>query len=42
MKRCPHCDLEMEHIEDEPDVNIIGGWYCTHCDISIMDEAEEE
>lgn len=37
MKRCKHCDLEMEHQETEPDVGIIGGWYCSHCDISEND-----
>jgi hypothetical protein len=33
-KRCPMCDLEMERIEDEPDVGIVGGWYCSHCEHS--------
>lgn len=33
--RCKHCDLEMERHEDEPDTNIPGGWYCSHCDIFV-------
>jgi hypothetical protein len=37
MKRCPKCDLEMEHQEAEPDVGVNGGWYCSHCDISYPD-----
>jgi len=37
-KRCPMCDLEMEHQEADPDVGINGGWYCTHCDYSASDE----
>jgi transposase-like protein len=36
-KRCPHCNLEMEHVEDEPDVGIVGGWHCEHCDKSFDD-----
>jgi transposase len=27
-KTCPKCGLEMELIEDEPDVGIVGGWDC--------------
>jgi transposase-like protein len=37
-KYCPMCDLEMEHQENEPDVGIVGGWYCAHCDSSSSDE----
>ena len=36
-KRCPHCDQEMEHDEEDPDVGIRGGWYCSHCDESFDD-----
>jgi hypothetical protein len=25
---CPKCGAEMQHIDDEPDVNIEGGWAC--------------
>ncbi len=31
MKRCPKCNAEMEQVEDEPDVDIHGGWYCHQC-----------
>jgi transposase-like protein len=37
-KRCPMCDLEMEHQESEPDVGIESGWYCAHCDSLSSDE----
>ena len=30
--RCPKCDHEMERTENEPDVNVIGGWSCDTCD----------
>lgn len=36
-KRCKFCDLEMEHQDDEPDVGVVGGWYCAHCDLSEND-----
>jgi hypothetical protein len=39
---CPYCDLEMEHLEDEPDVGIVGGWHCSHCAISFSDDASYE
>ena len=35
--RCPKCDQEMDHIEDEPDVNVPGGWACYDCDVFIHD-----
>jgi hypothetical protein len=25
----------MEHIEGEPDVNIVGGWECSECEVFI-------
>lgn len=27
-KECPKCEGEMELIEPEPDVGIVGGWEC--------------
>ena len=42
MKRCPHCDLELERIEDEPDVGIVGHWYCAHCDVTLDDRDDDE
>jgi hypothetical protein len=37
------CDLEMEHLEPEPDVGIVGGWFCCHCDecFSYEDDYDE-
>jgi hypothetical protein len=32
---CHKCDKPMEHIEDEPDVNVIGGWECSECGVFI-------
>ncbi len=29
---CPKCGKPMEHIEAEPDVNIVGGWECSPCE----------
>jgi hypothetical protein len=37
IRYCKLCDLEMEHIESDPDVGIVGGWYCEHCAISYDD-----
>lgn len=42
MKRCRHCDLEMERVEDEPDVGIVGGWYCSHCNLSEEADLDDE
>lgn len=28
---CPKCGLEMERIEGELNVNIVGGWLCEEC-----------
>jgi transposase len=36
-KQCPKCGEEMEHFDDEPDVNIQGGWLCPACDHFIHD-----
>ena len=33
--RCSKCDLEMEQFETDPETNIVGGWYCEHCDYFI-------
>jgi hypothetical protein len=35
MMHCPKCDKEMEYIDDEPDVNIVGGWACDACDVFV-------
>jgi hypothetical protein len=32
---CPKCDKPMEHTDDEPDVNMVGGWHCSSCDIFV-------
>ncbi len=32
MMNCPKCNKEMEHIDDEPDVNVVGGYVCHECD----------
>jgi hypothetical protein len=37
-KRCPHCDIEMEHESDDPSVGIVGGWFCHHCEIAYPDD----
>lgn len=34
---CPKCDVEMEHIDGEEDVNIHGGFFCEECDEFIPD-----
>ena len=36
---CPRCGKEMEHVDDEPDVNVSGGWLCVDekCDEFIPD-----
>lgn len=31
--RCPKCDTDMERIEGEPDVNVVGGWECADCEV---------
>jgi len=33
--KCPKCDLPLEHQDDEPDVNVTGGWCCDTCDLFI-------
>ena len=40
---CPKCDKEMEHVDDEPDVGIQGGWACEPCGefIPIWDADDE-
>jgi hypothetical protein len=39
-RECPKCGAPMDHIADEPDVNIEGGWACTNeaCSYFIHDE----
>lgn len=42
MKICPKCEKYMERQDGEPDVGIVGGWYCTECDTYIEDEDDGE
>ncbi len=37
-KYCPKCDEEMEHIDDDPDVGIVGGWVCPGCEHTVNDD----
>lgn len=37
-RRCPNCDREMEHVEADPDVGIIGHWFCSLCDKTFDDD----
>jgi hypothetical protein len=32
---CPKCDADISdsYQDDEPDVGVIGGWYCDACDV---------
>ena len=32
---CPKCDKPMEHMEAEPDVNMVGGWECSECEVFV-------
>jgi len=41
MRNCPKCDAAMTHIEDEPDVNIRGGWVCDDCGVFIGDADDD-
>lgn len=38
MVYCPICDKEMERIENEPDVGIVGGWECADCRVFIPEQ----
>ena len=29
---CPKCDTELEYQEDEPDVGVVGGYFCPRCE----------
>ena len=42
MKCCPKCDAEMKRIEDEPDVGIVGGWYCHTCNESYIQDDDDD
>jgi hypothetical protein len=39
-KECPKCgeDISDSYQGPEPDVGIMGGWYCDKCDLAIADE----
>lgn len=32
IRECPKCNCPMEHQGDDPDVGIVGGWFCTNDD----------
>jgi hypothetical protein len=32
----------MEHIDDEPDVGIVGGWECPECELFFDDSYDED
>jgi hypothetical protein len=36
-RHCPKCDKPMERIEGEPDVNVVGGWECSECEVFIAE-----
>lgn len=40
---CPKCDEEMEHVEYDPDVGIMSGYFfCTSCDdVSVPDDEDD-
>jgi hypothetical protein len=42
MHCCRLCDLEMEKMDDEPDVGIVGHWYCHHCNVTEEIEYDYE
>jgi transcription initiation factor IIE alpha subunit len=39
---CPQCGSDLEEFEEEPDVNIQGGMYCTNPDCDYVDEITYE
>ena len=39
---CPKCDKPMDHVESEPDVNVVGGWECTECEVFVPDWDTDE
>lgn len=41
MKRCPKCDTDMESEEDDPEVGIVGGWYCGVCEETYSFEQDD-
>jgi hypothetical protein len=32
---CPKCDEKMDYQEDEPEIHIVGGWFCPECDVFV-------
>lgn len=39
---CPRCQLEMDHIEAEPDVGLLSTvWFCEACETSFDEEGNE-
>jgi rubredoxin len=41
-RECPECGAPLEHQQDEPDVGIVGGWFCTACDFVQGDEDDDD
>lgn len=42
MHECPKCGTPMEQQEDEPDVGVVGGWYCGACDYGELGDIDDE
>lgn len=43
-KECPKCGADISETREgyDPDVGIMGGWYCDACDLAIPDEDEQD
>lgn len=39
---CPKCDAVMEQEETDESVGIVGGFYCSNCDLSIAEWERDE
>lgn len=41
---CPKCDADISdsYQADEPDVGIVGGWYCEACDEPVANEDDQD
>lgn len=39
--KCPNCGEDMEYIEPEPEVGIVGGWSC-ECGADVEDDLDED
>lgn len=40
-RECPKCGGEMIHEDGEPDVGLVGGWQCTGCDHTELDDLRD-